>query len=61
MEIFRLIYHNTIIVYEGLKAKFSQNAELKRQLVDTGDAVLAECAVRDQIWGNKMGLQRQRA
>ena len=38
-----------IIVYEGLKAKFSQNAELKRQLVDTGDAVLAECAVRDQI------------
>lgn len=40
-----------IIVYEGLKAKFSQNAELKRQLVDTGDAVLAECAVRDQIWG----------
>ena len=41
-------YHS---VYEGLKAKFSQNAELKRQLVDTGDAVLAECAVRDQIWG----------
>ena len=40
-----------IIVYEGLKAKFSQNADLKRQLVDTGDAVLAECAVRDQIWG----------
>ena len=28
-----------IIVYEGLKAKFSQNADLKRQLVDTGDAV----------------------
>ena len=40
-----------IIVYEGLKAKFSQNTDLKRQLVDTGDAVLAECAVRDQIWG----------
>lgn len=40
-----------IIVYEGLKAKFSQNADLKRQLVDTGDVVLAECAVRDQIWG----------
>lgn len=40
-----------IIVYEGLKAKFSQNAELKEKLVDTGDAILAECAVRDQIWG----------
>ena len=36
-----------VIVYEGLKTKFSQNADLKRQLVDTGDAVLAECAVRD--------------
>lgn len=34
-----------LIVYEGLKAKFSQNAELKQKLVDTGDAVLAECAV----------------
>ena len=34
-----------------LKAKFSQNAELKEKLVDTGDAILAECAVRDQIWG----------
>ena len=28
-----------------------ENGYLKRQLVDTGDAVLAECAVRDQIWG----------
>ena len=40
-----------IIVYEGLKAKFSQNPELLRQLIDTGDAVLAECAVKDRIWG----------
>ena len=31
-----------IIVYEGLKAKFSQNTDLKRQLVDTGDAVLKD-------------------
>lgn len=39
-----------IIVYEGLKAKFSQNPGLKQQLINTGDAVLAECAVKDRIW-----------
>ena len=46
-----------IIVYEGLKAKFSQNAELKEKLIDTGDAILAECAVRDQIWGIGLSMR----
>lgn len=40
-----------ITIYEGLLAKFSQNEELKQQLLATGDAVLAECAVKDRIWG----------
>lgn len=40
-----------IVVYEGLYAKFSQNEELKRLLRATGRAVLAECAVKDRIWG----------
>ena len=40
-----------IVIYEGLLAKFSQNVELKEQLLATGDAVLAECAVKDRIWG----------
>lgn len=40
-----------IIVYRGLMAKFNQNAELKKLLLQTGDAVLAECAVKDSIWG----------
>ena len=40
-----------IIVYEGLLAKFSQNYSLKKMLKNTGDAMLAECAVRDKIWG----------
>ena len=40
-----------IIVFEGLVAKFSQNEDLKEQLKVTGNAVLAECAVKDRIWG----------
>ena len=40
-----------LIVYEGLFAKFSQNDKLKVQLMATGSAVLAECAVKDRIWG----------
>ena len=40
-----------IIVYEGLLAKFSQNDALRKKLKDTQDAILAECAVKDCIWG----------
>lgn len=40
-----------IIVYEGLLAKFLQNPDLRKQLKETGSAVLAECAVKDRIWG----------
>ena len=40
-----------IIVYEGLFAKFTQNELLKKQLKDTQNAILAECAVKDCIWG----------
>ena len=40
-----------IVVYEGLLAKFSQNPELRKQLKDTETAFLAECAVKDRIWG----------
>ena len=40
-----------IIVYEGLLAKFSQNVALGKQLKKTGKAFLAECAVKDRIWG----------
>lgn len=41
-----------IVVYQGLLAKFSQNEELKSKLKATGSALLAECAVKDCIWGN---------
>ena len=43
----------TQVAEKGINAVYTKKnfKELKRQLVDTGDAVLAECAVRDQIWG----------
>ena len=40
-----------IIIYEGLLAKFSQNEFLKGRLLDTKNSILAECAVKDRIWG----------
>ena len=46
-----------IIVYEGLLAKFSQNEELKGLLKGTGNALLAECAVKDRIWGIGLSMK----
>lgn len=46
-----------IVVYEGLFAKFSQNAELKKRLKGTGNTVLAECAVKDRIWGIGLSMK----
>lgn len=40
-----------IEVYRGLVAKFEQNKELGERLAATGDALLAECAVKDRVWG----------
>ena len=40
-----------IVIYEGLYAKFSQNNDLKKLLLETKDAILAECALKDRIWG----------
>ena len=46
-----------ILVYEGLLAKFAQNEDLKAQLKSTGDAILAECAVKDRIWGIGLSMK----
>ena len=46
-----------IIVYEGLLAKFSQNADLKEKLLATGSDTLAECAVNDTIWGIGLSMR----
>ena len=46
-----------IVVYEGLLAKFSQNEGLKGKLKATENAVLAECAVKDCIWGIGLSMK----
>lgn len=40
-----------ICIYRGLLAKFRQNPDLLEKLLATENALLAECAVHDQIWG----------
>lgn len=45
------------IVYKGLKAKFRDNQELKEKLLSTGDAILAECAVHDRVWGIGLSMR----
>jgi len=39
------------IVYKGNLAKFSQNDDIKKKLLDTGDAILCEANPKDRIWG----------
>lgn len=49
-----------VMVYKGLFEKFNQNEELKRKLFMTGDSILAECAVKDRIWGIGLAMTDQR-
>ncbi|WP_370774266.1 NADAR domain-containing protein [Holdemania massiliensis] len=35
----------------GINCKVFQNEDLKEQLKATGNAVLAECAIKARIWG----------
>ena len=46
-----------VIVYEGLLQKFIQNEELRNKLLSTKDAILAECAVKDTIWGIGLSMK----
>ncbi len=46
-----------IIIFDGLIEKFSQNEELKEKLKATGNVILAECAVKDRIWGIGLSMK----
>ena len=44
-------------MYRGLLEKFGQNETLKKRLKNTGESLLAECAVQDKIWGIGLSMQ----
>lgn len=39
-----------LVLYRGLWLKFSQNEELKQNLINTGEDILVECAKTDKIF-----------
>jgi hypothetical protein len=39
------------VVFNGCKAKFTQNEKLKKALLDTGDKKICEASPYDKIWG----------
>lgn len=48
------------VVHKGVLEKFRQNKQLARQLLETEDAILAECAVKDTIWGIGLSMKDNR-
>lgn len=46
-----------VVVYEGLLAKFSQNNILRTKLLQTHNDILAECAVKDRVWGIGLSMK----
>jgi hypothetical protein len=48
--------HKFDIVYDGVKAKFEQNEELKAWLKSAKCDYFVECSPYDGIWGIKMGV-----
>jgi ribA/ribD-fused uncharacterized protein len=49
------------IVYEGNRAKFSQNPHLKKLLLETGDKHIVEASPWDTIWGIGLAANDPRA
>ena len=45
------------IVYRGVREKFRQNPELAEKLERTGKEIIAECAVKDRIWGIGLSME----
>ena len=45
-----------VVARRALKAKFEQSPLLRERLTSTGDAIIAECARKDRIWGIGLGM-----
>ena len=48
------------VMYEALKAKFTQNPELVDLLLSTGERKLIEHTVNDSYWGDGLGKGKNR-
>lgn len=46
-----------MVIYQGLLAKFSQNNILCNKLLQTQNDILAECAVKDRVWGIGLSMK----
>ena len=44
------------VVFNANLAKFSQNENLKQELLSTGDRIIIECAPYDKRWGNGLNI-----
>ncbi len=44
------------VVFDANIAKFSQNEDLRKLLLDTGDRMIVECAPYDCRWGNGLNI-----
>ena len=51
---------SSAIVKRGVRAKFVQNPDLMKELLSTGNAVLAECSPYDKVWGIGLALDDER-
>jgi len=49
------------VVYQANYAKFTQNPELRKQLMATGDLEIVEASPYDKIWGIGLGEEDPRA
>ena len=49
------------VIYQGNLAKFSQNESLKEELLQTGDAIIAEASPYDRRYGIGLGKSDRRA
>lgn len=49
------------IMVNILTAKFSQNADLCKALLSTGNAIICECSPTDRVWGIGLAINDARA
>lgn len=49
------------IMKEGLRAKFTQHPELRKQLLETGDKKIGEASARDLYWGIGTSIESEKS